>query len=106
MPRTTPNPFKAISDAERRENSRLRDEEIGALPPKIRRRVEAVPIPARALHLRAVTGKASPRQAIRAFCQECIGHDREAIATCTALACRLWHHRPFQPKKGSTDAQC
>ena len=40
--------------------------------------------------------RVSPRQAIRAFCLECNGYEREAITVCSATACPLFFFRPFQ----------
>lgn len=60
------------------------------------RRIETAPESFRRLLTQATAGKCSPRQAIKAQCAECVGFDREAITTCTAYACPLWHLRPFQ----------
>ena len=38
----------------------------------------------------------SRKTAIKAFCGECQGYERQAIANCTAYACHLWNFRPFQ----------
>lgn len=46
---------------------------------------------------RALEGSASPRNAIKAFCAECCGYDREAVRTCPATACPLWRYRPWRP---------
>jgi hypothetical protein len=46
----------------------------------------------------AWSGNCAPRRAIKAFCLECIGFDRDAITTCTAYACPLWNFRPFQKR--------
>lgn len=48
---------------------------------------------------RSYARKASPRTAIKAFCLECVGFDRVAVAECAAYACPLWNYRPFQPKE-------
>ena len=61
------------------------------------RRIAACPGSARGLLTRSLTGKCSPRAAIKAFCHECLGYDRAGIAECTAYACPLWHFRPYQP---------
>ena len=50
----------------------------------------------RPLYLKAVLGKASPRNAIKAQCLECIGWERREVAACTAEACPLWAYRPYQ----------
>lgn len=71
------------------------DELRAANPEKYRRRVPARFVPN---YLAAVDGTASARQAIKAFCAECCGYDREAVATCPAQACPLWRYRPWRPR--------
>lgn len=41
-------------------------------------------------------GKASPRQAVKAACLECVAYDEAEVRACTAPACPLWNLRPFQ----------
>jgi hypothetical protein len=60
------------------------------------RRLAQCPLSARTLLSRCYSRKASPRQAIKAFCQECCGYDRAAIAECSGYACPLFHFRPYQ----------
>lgn len=43
--------------------------------------------------------RAPPRAAIKSFCLECCGDDRQAVTECTAYACPLWEYRPYQPRK-------
>jgi len=50
----------------------------------------------RATYLRATSGRASPRLAIKAFCCECVCWQRDEVRRCTGLACPLWAYRPFQ----------
>jgi len=45
---------------------------------------------------RAVDGLASPRDAIKSFCLECVGWESEEVRRCTAMACPLWPYRPYQ----------
>jgi len=45
---------------------------------------------------RAYAGSASPRQAIKAFCLQCVGYQRQDVAGCTAVACPLHKYRPYQ----------
>jgi hypothetical protein len=59
-------------------------------------RLEQCPVSARCLLARCWSKKASPRQAIKAFCHECCGYDRAAIAECTAWTCPLYEYRPYQ----------
>ena len=40
--------------------------------------------------------RASPRRAIKAFCLQCVGYVRKDVTECTAIACPLWHYRPYQ----------
>lgn len=52
-----------------------------------------------ALFRRVLTHKTgSRRDAIKAFCLECVWMDKKAIRACTAVACPLWHVRPFQKR--------
>jgi len=59
-------------------------------------RLATTPESCRKLFVAAWSGKASPRQAIKAQCLECNGFDRQAIAECTCWACPLWNFRAFQ----------
>ena len=54
------------------------------------------PVSAKKTLERAFDGSASPRQAIKAKCLECLGFDRKAITDCTGYSCPLWAYRPFQ----------
>lgn len=62
------------------------------------RRFEACPVSAQSALKRCWDKKASPRAAIKAFCMECQGYDRDAISGCTACACPVYEYRPFQKK--------
>jgi len=59
----------------------------------IDRRAKDMPRSFRKAYLRAATGGAWPRQAIRMFCLECVCYDRREVALCTSLACPLWLYR-------------
>lgn len=48
------------------------------------------------LFSRVYGGTASPRQAIKAKCFECVGMDNKAVRECSATECPLWFFRPFQ----------
>ena len=61
---------------------------------KITRRLEDVPETMRRAYLRAVGGHSKPA-AIKAFCSECVGWEREEVRLCTAPACPLYPYRPF-----------
>ncbi len=60
------------------------------------RRIETAPPSFRKLLTLAMSGKCSPRTAIKAQCAECVGFDRDAIRSCTCYACPLWNFRPYQ----------
>lgn len=51
------------------------------------------------LFLSAYAGKCSPRQAIKAFCLECMGLEKEDVKGCNAPACPLFEYRPYQTRK-------
>lgn len=61
-------------------------------------RLATTPQSAKGHFVAALSGKCSPRRAIKAFCLECNGFDRPAITDCTGFACPLWNFRPFQKK--------
>ncbi len=86
---------EALSDAIR--------ERLSVLEPKKRAMVEKraadVPISARGGYVRSALGEASPRQAIKAFCLECVYWIRSEVTQCTALACPLYEYRPFAAKR-------
>lgn len=44
----------------------------------------------------AATGQASPRRAIRAMCQSCVGYEDvvRRVRECNVLTCPLWPYRP------------
>lgn len=62
------------------------------------KRLSTIPESAQSVFQRSWAKKASPRQAIKAQCLECMGFDRKGIAGCTSYACSLWEYRPFQNK--------
>lgn len=47
---------------------------------------------------KSVLGIASPRAAIKARCEDCVGYEQlpESIRSCTAVACPTWAYRPHQ----------
>lgn len=67
---------------------------------RVRKQAEGIPGKFRGVYLAASDGNASPRQAIKAKCQECVGWEdvSERIGRCSAYSCSLWAYRPFQPK--------
>jgi hypothetical protein len=48
---------------------------------------------------RCWSGKASPRQALKAQCLDCVGQDRQAIADCADRCCPLWQYRPYKQSR-------
>lgn len=59
---------------------------------------EQVPEARRALFLKARRGEASPRQAIKAHCQQCVGYENTVlnIRECDSKTCPLWMYRPYR----------
>lgn len=68
----------------------------------VARRLERISLAYRNGYARAADGSASPRQAIKSFCLECVGYARKEVTNCTALACPLWLYRPYQ---GAAEAE-
>lgn len=66
-----------------------------------RLRFEGIPIRYRTAWARAVTGSASPRQAIKAKCQDCCGWEEviESVKNCAVKTCPVWYYRPYQEKR-------
>jgi hypothetical protein len=60
----------------------------------IARRLESMPETCRRTYLRAMQG-CSMAAAVKAFCMECVGWNRDEVARCTAPACPLYPYRPF-----------
>ena len=60
------------------------------------RRLPTIPTKYQKLYLRVLEDKASPREAIKCNCLECVGWVKEEVARCTAPACPLYLHRPYQ----------
>ena len=55
-----------------------------------------IPVKCRKNYERAVSGKASPRQAIKAQCLECVQYDRTEVTNCSDTGCPLYQYRPFK----------
>ena len=53
-------------------------------------------------YLAAISGKASPRNAIKAFCIECMGYARGEVTNCDTIECPLNLYRPYR-KAGDSD---
>jgi hypothetical protein len=53
-------------------------------------RLRQMPVTYRRLYIRALRGEGGAKAAIRAFCLECVGWQREFAVTCSTRACHLW----------------
>lgn len=60
-----------------------------------RKRLSQIPVSMRLTYVAALKGN-SQAKAIKAFCQECVGWDRQEVVNCTAKACPLHPYRPYQ----------
>lgn len=70
--------------------------------PTREKRMSQLPTSLQKTYEKSVTSKAA---AIKSFCIECTGYDRKAVTECTDTGCPLWHHRPYQRKKGKDDVE-
>lgn len=54
------------------------------------------------LRLKTLLGEASPRDAIKAKCLECVGYEDvlPRVGDCRSRSCDLWAYRPYQEQKG------
>ncbi len=59
-------------------------------------RLATAPVSWQGILKRSWSKNCSPRAAVKAFCGECQGFDRQGITDCTCWACPLWTFRPFQ----------
>ena len=63
----------------------------------------AMPRKYRKLYSRVISGKASPREAIKMQCLECWAYVAAETTKCDNYACPLFRYRPFQkPVKSPT----
>lgn len=62
----------------------------------IDRQQREVPAKYRPLQLRVLHGTATPREAIKAMCLECLGWERNEVAHCTSMDCPNYLYRPFK----------
>lgn len=60
--------------------------------------VHSCPERYQSLLTKALLGEATPGQAIKAHCQQCVGYEEVVVRVgdCGSKACPLWHHRPYQ----------
>jgi hypothetical protein len=79
----------------------LREERFQVLESTLSRwervRLGSVPQSYLPAYKRAVLGESSPRSAIKAYCNHCVGWGGKAeVKNCTAKACPLYAFRPYQ----------
>ena len=60
---------------------------------QIAERLSQIPESQRRTYIKAVRRK-SMAAAVKSFCYECMGHEREEVKVCSDLACPLWMYRP------------
>jgi len=60
---------------------------------QIEKRLAEMPNSYRRKYLRAMSGR-SMKSAIKSFCLECVGYQREEVKLCTDLGCPLYPYRP------------
>ena len=68
------------------------------LTPKQRVRLQSRGESVRNLFRKCFLKSAKPKQAIKAFCLDCMVEDKSAIGECGDRCCPLWHFRPYQKK--------
>lgn len=68
----------------------------------ITKKADDMPAIYRKNYLLAVSGKASPRNAIKAFCIECMNYVRSEVRDCDTIECPLNLYRPYR-KAGDSD---
>jgi len=68
---------------------------------RIRRRRADIPPLHRKTYDRAMQGK-SMKSAIKSFCLECTGWQKEDVRLCTSLACPLYPYRPYKDRANHT----
>jgi hypothetical protein len=78
------------------ENSEARTGPTPTRDAAIETKARKIPISGRGNYFRAARGIASPRQAIKAHCMECLGWNRHEVRNCTSVACPLYCYRPYQ----------
>ena len=64
----------------------------------IDKKLAQIPKSYHSLYLRAMNGK-SRASAIKAFCLECVGWERNEVKMCTEPDCPLYPYRPFQNER-------
>ena len=62
---------------------------------KIQKRLNDTPIKYRNIYKKAMAGR-NRTAAVKAFCLECMGWQREEVRNCTSVACPLYLYRPYK----------
>jgi hypothetical protein len=68
---------------------------------------QTVPSAYRSLYLKARSGEASPREVIKAACQQCVNYEdvKNMVGDCTATTCVRWQVRPYQNKSDQEETE-
>ena len=61
---------------------------------KIEKRLSDIPTNYKNTYQKAMTGK-SKSAAVKAFCLECMGWQREEVRKCNSIACPLYPYRSY-----------
>ena len=62
---------------------------------KVEKRLNDIPVLYKNHYKKAMNGK-NRASAVKAFCLECMGWQRNEVAKCDAVACPLFLYRPFK----------
>lgn len=67
------------------------------------RHIETTPPLYIGARIKAALGEASPRLAIKAKCEECVGYEqvKDRVGGCKSSSCPLWAYRPHRGKSAS-----
>jgi hypothetical protein len=71
---------------------RARTRKVDDMMDKITAKVERFPEGSKASYIKATSGTASPRMAIKVFCTECMGYSLHEAKTCTTVECPLFRY--------------
>ena len=63
---------------------------------RIEKHIGDIPVRYQPLFNRSISGKVSPREAIKAKCLECMGYKKAEVRLCTAPTCPLFTLRPYR----------
>lgn len=72
---------------------------------QIAKRLRNIPETQQNVYKKASQGKGGARNAIKAFCSECVGYDRLEVTLCTDLSCPLYLYRPYRNLKRASGVQ-